>query len=152
MAHCIHIMRTRENKDIAPGHSGPHCAVLACVSTSWTSPAAKNKSLSLSQLDAPQPCLWLLRPTQQTEVDIRDLPAGYLVIPPHITRVTSKALFHWPGFLQVRVEQSHPLCHVMFCPPITLCNAQPCPTEAVTVQNYLSQQPGLTHSHSTSIS
>lgn len=105
-------MRTRENKDIAPGHSGPHCAVL-CVSTGWTSPAANNKSLSLSQLDAPQPCLWLLRPTQQTEVDIRDLPAGYLVIPPRITRVTSKALFHWPGFLQVRVEQSHPLCHVL---------------------------------------
>lgn len=82
MAHCIQIMRTRENKDIAPGHSGPHCAVLACVSTGCTSPAANNKSLSLSQLDTPQPCLWLLRPTLQTEVHIRDLPAGYLVIPP----------------------------------------------------------------------
>lgn len=75
-------MRTGKNKNIAPGRPGPHCAVLACVSTGCTSPAAGNKSLSLSQLDTPQPCLWLLRPTQQTEVDIKDLPAGYLVIPP----------------------------------------------------------------------
>lgn len=66
-----------------------------CPSSTWTtlcSPSlcvywlyltsCGNKSLSLSQLDTPQPCLWLLRPTQQTEVDIKDLPAGYLVIPP----------------------------------------------------------------------
>lgn len=76
-------MRPRENKDIAPGQSGLHCAALACVSTGRTSPAAGNKNLlSWSQLDTPQPFMWLLRSTQQIEVDVRDSPAGYLLTPP----------------------------------------------------------------------
>lgn len=149
-------MRPRKNKDIAPGQSGPHCAVLACVSTGCTSPAAGNKSLFLSQLDTPQPCLWLLRPTQQTEVDIKHLPAGYLVIPPRTQGDLEKLKVAEPPFTigldSCRSVWSSHIPSVRFCPPTTLCNVQLSPTEATTVQNYLSQEPGLTHSHSASIS
>lgn len=125
------------------------------MSTGCTSPAADDKNLSWSQSDTPQPCMWLLRSTQQTEVDIRDSPTGYLVTP-HFTQGDLKSLVlkvvepsFTIGLDPCRSVWSSRIPSAMFCPPTTLCNTQLSPMEAATVQNYLSQQPRLTYSHST---